>query len=55
MASGAKKALSRSSAMDAGDAAATASKLRFQVVRTVSGYSPATGPISSSNFSRKAR
>ena len=39
----------------AGDALATASKLRFQVVRTVSGYSPTTGPISSSNFSRSAR
>ena len=41
--------------MDVGDAAATASKPRFQVVRTVSGYSPATGPISSSSFNRRAR
>ena len=53
MGKGAKKALRRSSELDAGAAAATASKLRLQVVRTVSGYSPTTGPISSSNFSRK--
>ena len=41
---GGEEGARRSSAMDAGDAAATASKLRFQVVRTVSRYSPATGP-----------
>ena len=41
--------------MDAGDASTTASKLRFQVVRTVSRYSPATQQFPVSHFARKNR